>query len=49
MASVRNMAGGPASHPCKDISESKDDFGGRLHSCHQQNKNYDGGLKQHAD
>ncbi len=36
-SAVHDMAGGPAGHPCVDkISESKDGFGGRLHSCHAQ-------------
>jgi hypothetical protein len=34
-SAVHDMAGGPAGHPCEDdISESKDDSGGRKHSCH---------------
>ncbi len=34
-SAVHDMARGPPGHPCEDdIRESKDDYVGRLHSCH---------------
>jgi hypothetical protein len=34
-SAVHDIAGGPAGHPCEDdINESKESFGGRLHSYH---------------
>jgi hypothetical protein len=34
-SACHDVAGGPAGHLCEDdIIESKDDSGGRLHSCH---------------